>query len=400
MAKPTVPFRKITANPSQLVDCPPPTERTRLGDLHEIEEGQSDMKMMHSDSFLPAQEVTAEFAMGVLQASKAEPHLLSWGDAMASYLAALAVAERHDLEVMRPIAEERDRIWGGHVYSQDPRWAKYDGWRKSAGYHAAAEETQRLWSIQGEKEQVLLEMPAPHGAALLWKLERLFGPEARETDNFTGSWAPHCVDPFFDDIRRWAHAIDAQSVSQVIEPNSWNAAMSEYLAAKVVSDAEPSSSDQSEALCDKMVDAEMRLLKMPAPDLRAVEWKLLSWQEHSRDCVVEPSNFDDMLADVRRLSADGWPSRPAARRSAFIPIYDQFMAAWLNLNNAPGDISNEEEQRLGDIYIEAFRDLVRAHPSSDREFRLKFLALWTDGGAPDKDITERVIADAQRLAAL
>ena len=73
MAKPTVPFRKITANPSQLVDCPPPTERTRLGDLHEIEEGQSDMKMMHSDSFLPAQEVTAEFAMGVLQASNAEP---------------------------------------------------------------------------------------------------------------------------------------------------------------------------------------------------------------------------------------------------------------------------------------------------------------------------------------
>jgi len=54
MAKPTVPFRKITANPSQLVDCPPPTERTRLGDLHKNEEGQSDMNMMSSINMLGA----------------------------------------------------------------------------------------------------------------------------------------------------------------------------------------------------------------------------------------------------------------------------------------------------------------------------------------------------------
>ena len=54
MAKSTVPFRKITANPSQLVDCPPVTERTRLKNPHKIEEGQSDMNMMSSVNMLDA----------------------------------------------------------------------------------------------------------------------------------------------------------------------------------------------------------------------------------------------------------------------------------------------------------------------------------------------------------
>ncbi|WP_454888694.1 hypothetical protein [Sphingobium indicum] len=54
MAKPTIPYRKITANPSRLIDCPPATERTRLGNLHKIEEGQSDMNMMSSINMLDA----------------------------------------------------------------------------------------------------------------------------------------------------------------------------------------------------------------------------------------------------------------------------------------------------------------------------------------------------------
>ncbi len=88
-----------------------------------------------------------------------------------------------------------------------------------------------------------------------------------------------------------------------------------------------------------------------------------------------------------------------AQTSSFMPIYNRFMAIWMEYNNAPADTSYEEEGRLGDIYIAALNDLIKAHPTNDREFRLKFLALWDDGGSPREDIILRVLDDAKRLTA-
>lgn len=87
-----------------------------------------------------------------------------------------------------------------------------------------------------------------------------------------------------------------------------------------------------------------------------------------------------------------------AEPSSFMPIYNHFMAIWAAYNNAPADTPFEEEERLGDIYMEAYEDLIRARPTNDREFRLKFLALWDDGGAPREAVVSRVLEDAHRLA--
>lgn len=87
----------------------------------------------------------------------------------------------------------------------------------------------------------------------------------------------------------------------------------------------------------------------------------------------------------------------ASPASSFMPVYNRFMAIWMEYNNAPADTSYEEEERLGDIYIAALNDLIKVHPTTDREFRLKFLALWDDGGSPREDIILRVLDDANRL---
>ncbi|QUT05185.1 hypothetical protein KFK14_19635 [Sphingobium phenoxybenzoativorans] len=49
----------------------------------------------------------------------------------------------------------------------------------------------------------LLQMPAPHAAAMLWKAEYLFGAEAKTGDS-TPSYSGDYVEPFLNDVRRFA----------------------------------------------------------------------------------------------------------------------------------------------------------------------------------------------------
>lgn len=54
---------------------------------------------------------------------------------------------------------------------------------------------------------------------------------------------------------------------------------------------------------DMLAQAESVLLDMPAPDYRAVEWKMRWMQTFSEDMILEPKDFDVMLADLARLAA-------------------------------------------------------------------------------------------------
>jgi hypothetical protein len=58
-----------------------------------------------------------------------------------------------------------------------------------------------LMDAQCEAERAALATPAPNHAAIMWKLERLFGPDARDPDDYTASWCPERVEQFFEDIR-------------------------------------------------------------------------------------------------------------------------------------------------------------------------------------------------------
>lgn len=61
--------------------------------------------------------------------------------------------------------------------------------------------------------------------------------------------------------------------------------------------------EMSERYCNAMIEAEEALIAMPAPHLRAVEWKLAYWQQMSADNEIEPDSYVSVLADVRRLAA-------------------------------------------------------------------------------------------------
>lgn len=64
------------------------------------------------------------------------------------------------------------------------------------------EESDRLCDAHGAIESTLIEMPAPDQSALLWKLERLFGPEAWDSDDFSPSWCAKWMNAVMEDARR------------------------------------------------------------------------------------------------------------------------------------------------------------------------------------------------------
>lgn len=402
MAKPTIPYQKITANPSRLVDCPPASERTRLAAPHKIEEGQSDMQMMHASRFEPASEISAAEALGVAEVAD-EHAAVPWDLEMAEYRAIKQAAIDHDANVLNPIAEEMRRIWPDGAAPEDARYGEYQAYRLSSGYIAACETSTRLWDAEDNARRPLLAAPSPHSAALLWKLEHLFGPEQIEQEGgHIPAWSEEFVRPFFDDIRRLAGegfstsapGGDAQMVALETKVRSdWQLAERNLQGLEAAWNLDR----YSDELANAAGQAAWDLCKMPAPNLDAPEWKLKHWQDFSRDCVMEPEAFTDLLTDVQRLKATStYGDRPAAP-SGFKHVYDRFRTAWLDVCNAPIGTAHEEVDRLGDLYIAHREELVHASPSTDREFRLKFLALWAEGGAPTEDVIAMVIADAEAL---
>lgn len=79
----------------------------------------------------------------------------------------------------------------------------------------------------------------------------------------------------------------------------WDAAMRDCIKAKAEADAQNYLNGSGDAL----VKAEGVLLDMPAPDLRAVEWKLRWCRTFSEDMILEARDFDTILADIARLAA-------------------------------------------------------------------------------------------------
>ena len=92
-------------------------------------------------------------------------------------------------------------------------WLAYRAVCDRLGWDAACAESERLCSIQCGFEHELVIKPAPDLAALLWKLEHLFGAEAREDHEFCDSWCPEFVNALMVDARRLLTAIDAPLLS-------------------------------------------------------------------------------------------------------------------------------------------------------------------------------------------
>lgn len=83
----------------------------------------------------------------------------------------------------------------------DARDAEIRRIQEGYGYWPATERNEALCSAMCDAEDALIEMPAPDNEALLWKLDHLFGPDARSADGNSASWARDYIDVVVADAR-------------------------------------------------------------------------------------------------------------------------------------------------------------------------------------------------------
>lgn len=81
-------------------------------------------------------------------------------------------------------------------------WLAYRETHERLGLGPVNEESDRLCDVQCSIEGTLIEMPAPDRPALLWKLERLFGPEAWDGNDFSPAWCAKWMNTVMNDARR------------------------------------------------------------------------------------------------------------------------------------------------------------------------------------------------------
>jgi hypothetical protein len=163
-----------------------------------------------------------------------------WDELVARRDAAKQALERFNTTVLNPLDEELDRLaphpdlhftveaangqtaryflpadeldrfdnhWSPLVQRKAAQlrgaWLSYLTVRDRLGWDAACEESERLCSVQCDLEHELVVMPAPDQAALLWKLEHLFGLEARNEDDFCAAWCASFINTVMEDARRF-----------------------------------------------------------------------------------------------------------------------------------------------------------------------------------------------------
>lgn len=164
---------------------------------------------------------------------------IEWVMALAARDAAKAAYDLHYETVYRPFADEFERVYPRpcqhfEVTAQNGQTARYfvpandlhlwdshispifreksavvrDAWliylaaKYETGYDAINDECDRLCDAQCKCESNLIVMPAPHAAALMWKLEHLFGSESRDEDDCGASWCSEWINAVMRDARR------------------------------------------------------------------------------------------------------------------------------------------------------------------------------------------------------
>ncbi|MBB4086269.1 hypothetical protein [Sphingomonas carotinifaciens] len=174
-----------------------------------------------------------------------------WYKALAEQEAAKQALEHYNSAIYDPIYEEIERIsprpdlcfeieaLNGQItqYRVDPTnlhawddhwspvfrrkaaevrdaWLAYRRDSERLGADAAGLESDRLCDVQCAIENGLIQTPAPDCPALLWKLEKLFGPEARDEDDYAPAWCAEWINVVMNDARRFLAA--SMSV-QVVE---------------------------------------------------------------------------------------------------------------------------------------------------------------------------------------
>lgn len=100
--------------------------------------------------------------------------------------------------------------WDNHISPifREKAAAVRDAWLvhvatcEQLGRDAICDESERLCELQCEAESDAIQTPAPDFNALLWKLDRMFGPEACGPGGCSPSWCPEWVNALMADAHR------------------------------------------------------------------------------------------------------------------------------------------------------------------------------------------------------
>lgn len=74
--------------------------------------------------------------------------------------------------------------------------------RAEAAFDPAADNCDEAGFAFCEAQSALIQTPAPDGGALLWKLDALFGPAARDPGDYGGTFCPDWINAVMADARR------------------------------------------------------------------------------------------------------------------------------------------------------------------------------------------------------
>lgn len=131
----------------------------------------------------------------------------------ANYTSTLTTANKNDVALARRVLPRLERIASERpspeldIYRQiiaadEARQAARKRIAERTGYAAACDRENVAEEALSDAESALLRMPAPDCEALMWKLEFLYGEEARDSDDYAPAWALPIVDACLADARR------------------------------------------------------------------------------------------------------------------------------------------------------------------------------------------------------
>ena len=167
------------------------------------------------------------------------PAFARWDTAMAAFEIATKAYDDFRADVWLPVSDELERIsprpnlcfeietsnggvrkhflpandlhcWDNHyspVFQQHgaairEAWLAYLAAQKELNYDHISKQIDKLCDFTCACESELITLPSPDQNALMWKLERLFGPEVRKDDQYSDSWCAKWINALMSDARR------------------------------------------------------------------------------------------------------------------------------------------------------------------------------------------------------
>jgi len=127
-----------------------------------------------------------------------------WSAALARWEAATAAEQAYFAETYQPLwVQDEERRMAVETNHTAEGAEAHKAWSETSGWNAVNDRIEELQGEVDDARKALLQQPAPNGAALLWKLDRLFEKDEGEGDTASmAAWHLGFVEQTMADFRR------------------------------------------------------------------------------------------------------------------------------------------------------------------------------------------------------